>query len=118
MPVKEFHKITLDLDAHSLWKKIFIYRHNEFKHFCLMAEMVFSFPASNLMVERVLILLTLLLLDKQLSLKHEIIKSLIKINLSDKICIENGKNEILERAFTYVNSEKKRLLNHQQRKLV
>ena len=51
--------------------------------------MVFSFPASNLMVERVLILLTLLLLDKQLSLKHEIIKSLIKINLSDKIYIEN-----------------------------
>ena len=88
MPVKEFRKITLDLDAHSLWKKIFIYRHNEFKHFCLVAEMVFSFPASNLMVERVLILLTLLL-DKQLSLKHEIIKSLIKINLSDKICIEN-----------------------------
>ena len=66
------------LDAHSLWEKIFIYRHNEFKNVCLMAEIVFRLSASNSMVEGAFSLLTL-------SLQHETIESLMKINLSDKI---------------------------------
>ena len=86
------------LDAHSLWEKILIYRRNEFKNVCLVAEIVFSLSTSNSMVERAFSLLTLLLSDKQLSLKHETIKSLMKINLSDKIWKEKEKNEILERA--------------------
>ena len=86
------------LDAHSLWEKIFIYRRNEFKNVCLMAKIVFSLSTSNSMVERAFSLLTLLLSDKQLLLKHETIESLMKINLSDKIWTEKEKNEILERA--------------------
>ena len=79
------------LDAHSLWEKIFIYRRNEFKKVCLMAEIIFSLSASNSMVEGAFSLLTL-------SLKHETIKSLMKINLTDKIWTEKEKNEILETA--------------------
>ena len=79
-------------------KKIFIYRHNEFKNVCLMTEIVFSLSASNSMVERAFSLLILLLSDKQLLLKHKTIESLMKINLSDKIWTEKEKNEILERA--------------------
>ena len=86
------------LHAHSLWEKIFIYRRNEFKNVCLMTKIVFSLSASNSMVERAFSLLILLLSDKRLSLKHETIESLIKINLSDKIWTKNEKNEILERA--------------------
>ena len=63
-----------------------------------MAEIVFSMSASNSMVERAFSLLTLLLSNKRLSLKHETIKSLMKINLSDKIWTEKEKNEIFERA--------------------
>ena len=63
-----------------------------------MTEIVFSLSASNSMVEGAFSLLTLLLSDKQLLLKHETIESLMKINLSDKIWIEKEKNEILERA--------------------
>ena len=46
------------LDAHSLWEKVFIYRRNEFKNVCLMAEIVFSLSVSNSMVERAFSLLT------------------------------------------------------------
>ena len=63
-----------------------------------MAEIVFSLSTSNSMVERAFSLLTLLLSDKRLSLMHETIESLMKINLSDKIWTEKEKNEILERA--------------------
>ena len=63
-----------------------------------MAEIVFSLSASNSMVERAFTLLTLLLSNKRLSLKHETIESLMKINLSDKIWTEKENNEILERA--------------------
>ena len=63
-----------------------------------MAEIVFRLSASSSMVERAFSLLTVLLSDKRLSLKHETIESLMKINLSDKIWTEKEKNEILERA--------------------
>ena len=46
------------LDGHSLWEKIFIYRRNELKNVCLMAEIVFSLSASNAMVKRAFNLLT------------------------------------------------------------
>ena len=93
------------LDAHSLWEKIFIYRRNEFKNVCVMTEIVFSLSASNSMVERAFSLLMLLLSDKRLSLKHETIESLIKINFSDKIWTEKEKNEILERAVDVYQSK-------------
>ena len=85
------------LHAHSLWEKIFIYRRNEFKNVCLMTEIVFSLSTSNSMVERAFSLL-ILVSDKRLSLEHETIESLIKINLSDKIRTEKEQNGILERA--------------------
>ena len=71
---------------------------NELKNVCLMAEKIFSLSTSNSMVERAFSLLTLLLSDKQLSLKYETFESLMKINLSYKIWTEKKKNEILERA--------------------
>ena len=85
-----------------------------------MAKIVFSVFASNSMVEKAFSLLTLLLSDKRLWLKHETIESLMKINLSDKIWTEKGKNEILERAvdvYLKVNGEERRMLNHQRRYL-
>ena len=63
-----------------------------------MTEIVFSLSASNSMVEKAFSLFTLLLSNKRLSLKHETIESLMKINLSDKIWTEKEKNEIVERA--------------------
>ena len=78
-PIEEFCKSHYSgLDAHSLWEQIFIYRRNEFKNVCLMAEIVFSLSASNSMVERAFSLLTLLISAKQFSLKHKTTKSLIK----------------------------------------
>ena len=70
-----------------------------------MTEIVFSLSASNSMVERAFSLLMLLLSDKRLSLKHETIESLIKINFSDKIWTEKEKNEILERAVDVYQSK-------------
>ena len=78
-PIEEFCKSHYSgLDAHSLWEQIFIYRRNEFKNVCLMAEIVFSLSASNSMVETAFSLLTLLISAKQFSLKHKTTKSLIK----------------------------------------
>ena len=60
-----------------------------------MVEIVVSLSASNSTVEKAFNLSKLRLLDKRLSLKHETIKNLIKIKLSDKIWTEKEKNIIL-----------------------
>ena len=96
------------VDAHSLWKKIFMYGLNEFKNVCPMIKKVFSLSASNSTVERAFSFLTLLLSDKRLSLKHETIESLMKLNLSDKILVEKEKNEILERAIDIYVGKRRR----------
>ena len=63
-----------------------------------MAAIVFNLATSSSMVERAFSLLTLLLSDKRLSLKHKTMESFTKINLSDKIWTEKEKNKIFERA--------------------
>ena len=74
-----------------------------------MAEIVFRLSASSSMVERAFSLLTVLLSDKRLSLKHETIESLMKINLSDKIWTEKENNEILERPVeVYLSKQRKK----------
>lgn len=83
------------LDGHSLWEEKLIYKRIEFKNVYLMVEIVVSLSASNSTVEKAFNLSKLRLLDKRLSLKHETIKNLIKIKLSDKIWTEKEKNIIL-----------------------
>ena len=84
------------LDVHKLWEKALVYKREEYRNLCLLAEIVLSLSASNSTVERAFSLLTMFLSDKRLSLKHATMNSLMIINITDKVWTDQEREDIIK----------------------
>ena len=92
------HRQGEDIRATEIWEKIFQYKQREYPNMCVLAQIIICLSASNSSVERAFSLLTLLLSDKRLSMKHVTMQQLMLINLNDKNWCEAERDEIIERA--------------------
>ena len=86
------------VNAKELWGKVFCHKRTEYPNLCLLGEIIFSFSGSNSTVERAFSLLTLLLTDKRLSMKHATMQSMLIININDKIWTETEREDIFSLA--------------------
>ena len=73
-----------------LWKKIFVFRRSEFPNVCLLAELIFSISSSNSAVERCFNILTQILSNTRLSMKHDTVNMLMIIKCNNMIWSEEA----------------------------
>ena len=95
------------VDVKTLWKKIFVYKKSEFPNMCLMAELIMCLSGSNSTVERAFSLLTLLLSDRRLRLKHKTLEEIMIIKINNKIWTKAERNEIIESALNKYLSKRR-----------
>ena len=86
------------VDPRSLWEKVFLYQKSEYQNICKLASIVMCFSGSNSTVERAFSLLTLLLSDRRLRLKHKTLEELLIININDKLWSAQERDEIIRHA--------------------
>ena len=95
------------IKAHALWKHVFLYKLKEYPNVSKMAELVMVLSASNSTVERAFSILTAMLSDKRLLLKHTSLQDLMIIKINDKIWSVAEREEILESALnTYMSKRR------------
>ena len=86
------------VNTKELWGKVFCHKRTEYPNLCLLGEIRFSLSGSNSTVEKAFSLLTLLLTDKRLSMKHATMQSILVININDKIWTETEREDIFSLA--------------------
>ena len=100
-----------------LWKKIFVFRRGEFPNVCLLAELIFSISSSNSAVERCFNILTQILSDTRLSMKHDTVNMLMIIKCNNMIWSEEERNDLIQRATEiYMKKTRKKIINYPQEK--
>ena len=85
-------------EATFLWEKVFQYKRLEYPNLCLLAEIIYCLSGSNSTVERAFSLLTLLLSDKRLSMRHATMEQVMMININDKIWTSLERESIITAA--------------------
>ena len=65
-------------------EKIYKFKMVEFPNMCLLSKVVMSQSASNSTVERAFSILTLLLSERRLHMKHSTMEEILMINLNNK----------------------------------
>ena len=100
-----------------LWKKIFVFRRSEFPNVCLLAKLIFSISSSNSAVERCFNILTQILSDTRLSMKHDTVNMLMIIKCHNMIWSEEERNDLIKRATEiYMKKTRKKIINYPQEK--
>ena len=71
---------------------------SEYSNLCILAEIVMVHSGSNSSVERAFSMLTAMLNDRRLKMKHSTIESLMIVKINDKIWSAEERAEIIQRA--------------------
>lgn len=98
-----------EITAQKIWEKTFNFHRNEFPNLCILAELVLVLSGSNSSVERAFSLLTLLLSNRRLKMKHDTINDLVIIKGNDPCWTDNEKRELLKRAEEIYMSTRRKL---------
>ena len=96
-----------NFNANQLWHTILTMREKEYPNMCKLVELIIAISGSNSSVERTFSILTLILSDRRLSLKHDGMEDLMMIAANDSLWSEKDKNDIYDRAYE-IYSEKRR----------
>ena len=81
-----------------IWAKFFQFRHDEYPNILMLAEIIFCISASNSAVERVFSILTTVLSDRRLTMRHETMEDCVIIAANSRLWTEKEKDEILNGA--------------------
>lgn len=101
-----------NISAERVWKTLLNTKRNDYPNLSLIAELILSIGGSNSSVERAFSLLTSILSNRRLKLRHKTIEDLMIIKLNDKIWSPSERNEILENALKiYLRKRRKRLVD-------
>jgi hypothetical protein len=96
------------VQAFVLWTRIFQYRSKQFPNICLLVELILSLGPSNSVVEAGFSMLTAMLSDRRLSLKHETMENLLMIKVNHLMWNDLERGEILEVALAkYMEKRRK-----------
>ena len=87
-----------NVEAGDLWKKILTFKRQEFPNVCALTEILISMSGSNSTVERGFSVLTSILSDRRLSVKHRRMESVLIISVNEKNWSQTECDDILERA--------------------
>lgn len=99
-----------EFSAKQLWKIIVTKRSSEFPQMTLLAKLVISVSGSNSTVERAFSILSLILSDRRVSLKHDSMVDIIMIKANNKCWSEQERNEILDRAYELYTAKRRKVV--------
>ena len=105
--IKAQYSLTELDDVTKIWKNVLLYKRDEFPNLCLLAELITSISGSNSSAERAFSILTCLLSDRRLKMKHQTIEDLLLIKCNNKIWDEKEKEEIIARATSIYLSKRR-----------
>eukprot|EP00112_Aurelia_sp_Birch-Aquarium-sp1_P011097 Seg2340.8 transcript_id=Seg2340.8/GoldUCD/mRNA.D3Y31 product="hypothetical protein" protein_id=Seg2340.8/GoldUCD/D3Y31 len=101
-----------NVEAGALWKRILAFKRQEFPNVCALGEIVISMSGSNSTVERGFSVLTNVLSDRRLSMKHRRMESVLMISVNDKNWSQKERDDILERAVdVYMEKRRRKTVN-------
>ena len=87
-----------NVEAGDLWKKILAFKRQELPNIYALTEILISLSRSNSTVERGFSVLTNVISDRWLSMKHRRMESVLMISVNDKNWSQRERDDILERA--------------------
>ena len=99
---------TDKIEAKGVWKNVFKYRCDQFPNLSLLAQIILILSPSNSSVERAFSVLTSVLTDRRISMKHTTLEMVIRIHGNDKQWSEEERCAIIERAID-IHLQKRRL---------
>ena len=70
------------VNAHILWQRIATYRQMQFRNILMLVDIILSLGSSNSVVERGFSILTGMMSDRRLSLKHETLEDLLMVKVN------------------------------------
>ena len=88
----------MGVESLQLWRKIFINKRQEYINLCKLASMVVSLSSSNSSVKQAFRLLTLMLSNKRLRMKHTL-QDIMSININGKLRTPQEREELIDCAF-------------------
>ncbi|KAJ8038164.1 hypothetical protein HOLleu_19166 [Holothuria leucospilota] len=91
-----------------LWGQILQYRKNEFPNLCLLVEVVMAMGVSNATVESGFSVLSSMMSDRRISLKHARMEDLMLIKANDRIWLETEREAIIDDALDQFMQKKRR----------
>ena len=92
-----------------MWEKLLTYRRNEFPNIVKLVEIILCIGPSNAFVECGFSILTSMLSDRRLRLKHETMDDLLVIKANDSTWTPQEKEEIIECALAKHMSTRRKL---------
>ena len=96
------------VSARVLWQRIAQYSQVQFRNILMLVDIVFTLGSSNSVVERGFSILTGMMSDRRLSLKHETLEDLLMVKVNHGNWTEQEQNEILQRALdSYMSTRRK-----------
>ncbi|KAK6192681.1 hypothetical protein SNE40_004112 [Patella caerulea] len=104
--VEHFYKNIKQTE--NLWKKLIVYKSEQFKNICMLAELVMSIGVTNSIVESAFSHLTSLLTDTRLSLKHDTMENLLILKCNQFVWSPSDIQGILDSAAKSYLSRKRK----------
>ena len=96
-----------------LWQKILVFRRSEFPNICLIIELITTVSGSNCAVERAFSILTMLLTDQRLTLRHEVMEDIMIIKCNDNMWSCKERKDIIDEAVTlYLQKRRKETVRY------
>ena len=102
-----FLKSEPPLTAAKIWQNILRYRREEFPNICKVVSLILAMSGSNSTVERAFSMLTLMLSDRRLCLKHAVINDIMVIKGNDKTWSSEEREQLMERALDIYLSKRR-----------
>ena len=93
--VNNFYK---NVEASKVWEKMLVYKKKEFPNILLVVELVLCLSSSNSSVERVFSILTVLLSDRRLRMKHDTMEESLLISGNNSLWTDKERDDILNSA--------------------
>ena len=100
-------------NAATIWQRMLKYKRMEFPNLLMLVELIMCLSGSNSSVERAFSVLTTLLSDRRLSMKHDTMEEVILIAGNDSLWSDSERAEILNAAVEKYMS-KRRILRMEQ----
>ena len=86
------------MDGIKIWQNIITYRKAEYPNICMLVSLIICLAGSNSSVERAFSVLTLILSDRRLALRHDTIRNLMLIKCNDRNWSFDEKEQIIHNA--------------------
>ena len=94
--------------AKTFWPKVLKFRRDEFPNMCLLAEVVLTLGVSNSIVEGGFSILTAMLSDRRLSLRHDTMENMLMIKGNHRAWSPNDLEQIIDSALDSFMSKRRK----------